>query len=866
MSRPATTPAADRLLHCSPERTLFVTTDPTSGAPVVCKVLVRGSFRDAEREVALGRQGASLDVVQYLRAAVDPVTNRPCVLMTLHDGIDLDRLVGSQGALPAARACALLAPVARTLAAMHALRTPDAPHGLCHGDCKPANLLLTDATTLLLDFEHACPIAVTSRSGSHFTGGTFGFAPPEAETGALPTAAFDVFGLGATLRFLLTGGDACVLPQHDEVRDLVQACTALDPQRRPSAADVAIALEDLAARLADDDAELVLQQLTSGALDEAARSVALLPAGPRHTALLMLVARRQRLLARVGHVLRIPDAVPTAPRALHGAMIQAQRVLRRFPRHTGVLRWRAALCTATGHLLASAGPHTSALRREEQFEAASTWLADVIGAAGAALATPGRCPIPFRDDPRAVGLLHRDPLGFLRQQLQEVAEVRRELETDTLAITQAEERLDLVAAELAIDKMAVHYGGTSPTAARRRDQLHRLAFYLDRCARAQPNIERVIQLWDGHALQPLVAFATACTQTTLRAPRGDSSTGPVGLRSLQVTLVNLVEEFPHLYAQAGPALEALSSALGYTTDQSWLLLDEAQQLLKSVPVPVRPLQTNLARLDTLRILEALVDRPERPRSQLQDGIESLRLVLEQARATRDRLAHGAEQAMARGHWTTGLFDMERAVGALNPSDEGERGEAQRLRDRLAEARRRKQELEAAVRRNVELESQYAMLQDDATSSFRARLTVLGERRDCLHFLAMHLPADRGALYGRDLREVETRIALEEAGLAENELDGTEEPGARLRLARATLERVGATIAASDGGAEPPGRMLRLLDHWRTVTAQCQKEVERLHEERTVRARQRARLVAVAVAAVIVSVSAIGFAVRSWLWG
>ena len=247
--------------------------------------------------------------------------------------------------------------------------------------------------------------------------------------------------------------------------------------------------------------------------------------------------------------------------------------------------------------------------------------------------------------------------------------------------------------------------------------------------------------------------------------RESSGRGSVGLRSLQLTLASVVDEFPHL-GQVPPALTALSNALTHLTDESWQQLSDAEQRLRIVPVPVRPLQLALGRLDTFRILEAFVDRPERPRSELLDGLERLRLGLEQARSARDRLAENAEHALARGHWTTGLFDMERAVERLNPADDSERVEAERLRERLQAARRTKQEIETAVHRNVQLTARYAALEDDPLSTADARLRALQERRDCLMFLGLHMPNDRVELYRKDLRGVEALIATERAADAE----------------------------------------------------------------------------------------------------
>jgi hypothetical protein len=220
--------------------------------------------------------------------------------------------------------------------------------------------------------------------------------------------------------------------------------------------------------------------------------------------------------------------------------------------------------------------------------------------------------------------------------------------------------------------------------------------------------------------------------------------------------------------------------------------------------------------------------------------------------------------MARGHWTTGLFDMERAIAELNPLDERERLEAARLQTRLAEAKRRKQEVEAAVRRNVELATRYGTMQDDPSTSFAERLQVLAERRDCLHLLSMHVPAERVALYGNDLRDVETQIALEQAAEAEHELDGAAEPSERLRIARRTLDQLSTSVATQ--GRDAPGRLVRQLEHWRTVAAHCQSAVEQFAQAHDAARRHRRRLWSVAMAAMLVCTVAIVAALRPWFAG
>jgi hypothetical protein len=262
------------------------------------------------------------------------------------------------------------------------------------------------------------------------------------------------------------------------------------------------------------------------------------------------------------------------------------------------------------------------------------------------------------------------------------------------------------------------------------------------------------------------------------------------------------------------------------------------------------------------MLEAFIDRPDRQRSDLLDGIERLRLGLEQARSARDRLAENAENALARGHWTTGLFDMERAVEGLSNKDDTEHDEAERLRERLQAARRTKQEIETAVRRNVELTASYTTLEDAPLSTNEARLRTLQDRRDCLMFLSLHVPNERAELYRNDLRYVETQIVVERATNAEQRLDALDDPIQRLRLARSTADQLSAT--APPDGSSQPGRLARLQKHWRTVVAQCQRAVDLSMAQQENRHRLRRRTIAIAIIALIVTTTAIGISLKPWL--
>ncbi|MCK5943518.1 MAG: hypothetical protein KAI24_16165 [Planctomycetes bacterium] len=835
---------------------MWRTRAPDDGGEEVRKVYLSGATADAEHELRMGQAAAGPGVVPYLGTCSEPTSGRPAVRLRYVAGDNLEAVVLRAGALPAAQALALVGSVATTLARLHALRGPATPRGICHGDVKPQNLLAVGDEVLLLDFEHARPIGTTTGERA-FTGGTSAWSPPEAHRGAEPDAAFDVFGLGATLAFLLDGGTSRRVPRHPAVDALVLASCDVDPRRRPDAAAFAERCRRLLAVVRDDEAERHLADWSTGACKVAPST----SDDPRSA----MWPRRKRLLQRLPELLRAPTSVPQDPAELQHELELVARVLARFPRSAAALTRRRQLLAGVAALLAGAAETVHARLKAERFDDALDWLRTTESLVSAATAIPaGLASIVALPPGEAPGALHRAPFEFVQLLTDKAEGARRELAERADEISAAERALDLVRTERLIDAMANDYGGTSPTVAERRDQLHRLGFYLDRIARSQPNVERVGPLWDPVALQPLQALVAAAGAALEARAQRDAGGGAVGLRSLQLTLANVCEEFPHL-EQAPPALDALAQALLHLTDQAWQQLADAEQRLTIVPVPVRPLQLALGRLDTFRMLEAFVDRPDRPRSELLDGLERLRLGLEQARSARDRLAENAEHALARGHWTTGLFEMERAVAGLNHGDDSERVEAERLQERLQAARRTKREIETAVRRNVELSAAYTALEDDAMSTFGARLQVLQERRDCLMFLGMHVQTERAELYRKDLRKVETQIALERAGDAERRLNGLTDPVQRLRLARETLESLGIDDSG-DGSNEQSGRMLRLQEHWRTVTAQCQRAVAAMHHEQQLRRRQRRRLLLVTVLLALATTTAIGFALKPLLFG
>ncbi|MEV4694540.1 serine/threonine-protein kinase, partial [Micromonospora echinospora] len=204
-------------------------------------------------------------VYDYGEATLDSGVVVPYLVMELVEGQTLaDRLAGGPLAWPDAVRTA--GQVAGALAAAHRI-------GVVHRDVKPANVMLTETGAKVLDFGIAAPAGphpVTGHTGALLMGTPAYFAPERLDPGPANPAG-DVYALGVLLYRSLTGRAPLPVRSWDdvlevrrnrppvppprvpglppEIADLVLACLAADPERRPAAARLAERLG--AARSAD---------------------------------------------------------------------------------------------------------------------------------------------------------------------------------------------------------------------------------------------------------------------------------------------------------------------------------------------------------------------------------------------------------------------------------------------------------------------------------------------------------------------------------------------------------------------------------------------------------------------------------------
>jgi formylglycine-generating enzyme required for sulfatase activity len=121
----------------------------------------------------------------------------------LVDGVDLDHHVGTRGPFPLAQALDVLRQTCQGLDYLHR-------EGIIHRDLKPSNLML-DRTGRVRILDVGLARLLTSEDGSSITGlgqflGTAAYAAPEqALNPKKADARSDLYALGCTLFFLLTG-------------------------------------------------------------------------------------------------------------------------------------------------------------------------------------------------------------------------------------------------------------------------------------------------------------------------------------------------------------------------------------------------------------------------------------------------------------------------------------------------------------------------------------------------------------------------------------------------------------------------------------------------------------------------------------
>ena len=214
---------------------------------------------------AMGRLSGHPNIVTILQVGAT-ASGRPYIVMPFYPKNSLEALIREHGPLDWVETLSVGVKLAGALDAAH--RT-----GTLHRDVKPGNILLSDyGEPQLTDFGIA-RIAGGFQTSTGVITGSPAFTAPEVLEGNAPTAASDVYSLGATLFCALTGHAAFerrsgeqVVAQFlritsqpipdlraqglpDDVAAIVERAMARDPAERPgSAAEFGDELRDVQRR------------------------------------------------------------------------------------------------------------------------------------------------------------------------------------------------------------------------------------------------------------------------------------------------------------------------------------------------------------------------------------------------------------------------------------------------------------------------------------------------------------------------------------------------------------------------------------------------------------------------------------------
>lgn len=257
-----------RRLGGSSRVAVFVARDPALQRLVAVKVLLPTRARQEKARARFFREARAVarishpNVVALHQIGTLP-GEVPYVVMRYVRGESLGARLAGRGRLPAGEALSVLAGVASALEAAHARE-------ILHRDVTPSNVLLDEATgeALLSDFGLA--LLLEDAEGDRLTTqgrivGNLRYLSPEQLRGADPSPSADIWAFGVLAWEVLTGrgpfdgsgirdtvratltaepgeiGALCPdLP--DEAREMLSRCLAKDPDRRPSAGDLAAAL------------------------------------------------------------------------------------------------------------------------------------------------------------------------------------------------------------------------------------------------------------------------------------------------------------------------------------------------------------------------------------------------------------------------------------------------------------------------------------------------------------------------------------------------------------------------------------------------------------------------------------------------
>jgi hypothetical protein len=207
--------------------------------------------RRFRQEVSAARRVAPFCTAEVLDA--DPDASAPYLVTEFIDGLRLDQAIARGGPLTSSTLTGLAVGVATALTAIHRA-------GLVHRDLKPSNVLLSLSGPRVIDFGIAQAVDGTKAKPTSWGFGSAGWMAPEQINGHPIGPAADVFTWGILIAYAGSGlhpfgegqdidlayrtvqTEPNLVGLSSPLRELVVAALVKDPDARPSARDLLLAL------------------------------------------------------------------------------------------------------------------------------------------------------------------------------------------------------------------------------------------------------------------------------------------------------------------------------------------------------------------------------------------------------------------------------------------------------------------------------------------------------------------------------------------------------------------------------------------------------------------------------------------------
>ena len=810
-----------------------------SGRKLLRKIFPENQRQLREREARGLELARGKGVPELLDSALAGQDSQlPSLLMPVVGDIDLRMLVATNGPLPSDQVMALLAKAAAILKRLHAL-------SLVHGDIKPANFVLggglLGAEVLgegdelyLVDFENFVNVAEqneTTQLREGFTGGTPGIAPPEAYLGVPPNSRFDLYGLGSTLHFLLTGFlprlasrgqlDSTLLNRlrptlPERLFRLVHGLLSAQAQDRPSAQEV---LDELNLANPPSTEELAVEACLLGAIEKNLHEGTLFD------------AQDERLLLRLHWSNKLESLLAQLPQT--PPELSAREIVE------GALKFCRAMQLCLEHLPLMHSARTRLQRAQKRLpdllrrlpgEVRKHWdLFEIVEARHLARLSLNLCAglsrlnLSTRDAPALIEATAQT----LRTSLDRLGKQENQQRHLLTRIDKAESELDLDRAADALTQYQEGSSGASRMSASLRDRLHRLRWLLERLLGGAEAISKALPSLPEN---DEIKAAHDCIHELLEKARkklgAKSKTEQQSYTNLGLTarlLTEIDEGYPRL--GAAWALRAVQAIRLELSKRILCLQAAMHEKLDLDPIPIRLLLRDLEEAERILSLNGIVDTPRMQRSDILDELDRLRLRIEEVADQNERLKARASKRSEEGKLTTVLYDLERALKNL-PADKSEEelldwdlveelGRVRRLRDRIRNA----------VRQNLELAQAYRTGQDSDESCFATLLDILEQREEVLLFLREKGPEESKEIYERDLHEL--RLARIQQISEEHELryHAAEEQVSQCNIARSVLEILRKEESGGALAKSHSARLSRQLAHWETLYREAERKVE-----------------------------------------